>query len=246
MEPHNNPNSRKKIEVTCDGPYIVIGGIPLVRKIQVVSEYGEPLDWKDEGKIEAEDAYFLCRCGQSCHKPFCDGTHLKVRFTGTEMAPTSLRENRQEILPGSQNIVIRIDASLCTSAGFCANRLTSISEMAMHTEDSQVRARAIAMIERCPSGTLTYANTNGDADIELNLPQQIVVTTEITSGGPILGPLWVTGGIPIIRADGQPFEVRNRVTLCNCGHSRNKPLCDGSHREFPQPPLNELGKRFPE
>ena len=56
------------------------------------------------------------------------------------------------------------------------------------------------------------------------------VTTEITSDGPIDGPLWVTGHIPVERADGQPMETRNRVTLCNCGKSKNKPLCDGSHR----------------
>ena len=46
----------------------------------------------------------------------------------------------------------------------------------------------------------------------------------------IAGALWVTGGVPITRADGQPFETRNRVTLCRCGQSSNKPLCDGTHR----------------
>jgi CDGSH-type Zn-finger protein len=30
-------------------------------------------------------------------------------------------------------------------------------------------------------------------------------------------------------ADGAPYEVRNRVTLCRCGASRNKPFCDGTH-----------------
>lgn len=44
--------------------------------------------------------------------------------------------------------------------------------------------------------------------------------------------LWVTGGIPILRADGQPWETRNRVMLCRCGHSGNKPLCDGTHRSI--------------
>ena len=63
-----------------------------------------------------------------------------------------------------------------------------------------------------------------------DLPKQIAVTTEITASGPIDGPLWVTGGIQIERADGQPMEVRNRVTLCRCGASSNKPLCDGTHR----------------
>ena len=86
------------------------------------------------------------------------------------------------------------------------------------------------MIERCPSGSYTYAMKKGEADIEPDLPQQIAVTTEITSDGPIEGPLWVTGYIPIERSDGKPMEVRNRVTLCSCGRSKNKPLCDGTHR----------------
>jgi CDGSH-type Zn-finger protein len=56
------------------------------------------------------------------------------------------------------------------------------------------------------------------------------VVTEFTSEGPVTGSLWVTGNIPVERADGQPFETRNRVTLCGCGRSKIKPLCDGTHR----------------
>lgn len=43
------------------------------------------------------------------------------------------------------------------------------------------------------------------------------------------GPLWVRGGVQIVGADGFAYEVRNRVTLCRCGASQNKPFCDGSH-----------------
>ena len=43
------------------------------------------------------------------------------------------------------------------------------------------------------------------------------------------GPLWVRGGVPVVSADGTPYEIRNRVTLCRCGASQNKPFCDGSH-----------------
>ncbi|MYS78721.1 CDGSH iron-sulfur domain-containing protein [Embleya scabrispora] len=32
------------------------------------------------------------------------------------------------------------------------------------------------------------------------------------------------------RADERPLEPRNRMTLCRCGHSSGKPLCDGTHR----------------
>ena len=31
-------------------------------------------------------AVFLCRCGQSAEKPFCDGTHKRVGFTGSSIA----------------------------------------------------------------------------------------------------------------------------------------------------------------
>jgi CDGSH-type Zn-finger protein len=33
----------------------------------------------------------------------------------------------------------------------------------------------------------------------------------------------------IENAKGHEYAVRNRVTLCRCGASDNKPLCDGSH-----------------
>ena len=43
------------------------------------------------------------------------------------------------------------------------------------------------------------------------------------------GPIWVRGGVQIVSADGFNYELRNRVTLCRCGGSGNKPFCDGSH-----------------
>ncbi len=233
MTPLNHSESSKKVDIRCNGPYIVSGEIPLVQKTQVVSEYGEPLTWKKEGEIPTEEPYYLCRCGHSSNMPFCDRTHNEINFDGTETAPTNSSDERRETYPGSKNIVIRIDASLCTNAGFCCNRMTSISEMATHTNDTQVRALAMAMVEHCPSGALTYTLQEGESDIEADLPQQIAVITEVTSDGAIQGPLWVTGGIPILRSDGQQFEIRNRVTLCNCGHSQMKPLCDGSHRDYP-------------
>ncbi len=39
------------------------------------------------------------------------------------------------------------------------------------------------------------------------------------------------GNIPIESADGTMYETQNRVTLCRCGQSRNKPFCDAMHVE---------------
>jgi CDGSH-type Zn-finger protein len=220
----------KRIEVEEDGPYTVCGSVPLVRKVQVVSEYGEPLTWKKEGVIETEETYQLCRCGQSGDKPFCDMTHISIDFDGAEAADITPITERQLTIEGGTGIVVKCDQSLCMNSGFCTNRLTDIKKMVADTADTNVRSQVIAMIERCPSSALTYSIQEGEPDIEPDLPQQIAVTTEITSDGPIAGPMWVTGNIPIERADGQPFETLNRVTLCCCGLSQNKPLCDGTHR----------------
>jgi CDGSH-type Zn-finger protein len=223
-------DTTKKIVVKKDGPYLVRGHVPLVRKIQVVSEYGEPLTWRKCEPFETGEAYALCRCGQSREKPFCDGTHRTVHFDGTETADTRVTADRQRIYPGGTHIVAKRDDPLCTHAGFCANRVTNVKRMIPATADTGVRSQVMAMIERCPSGSLTYALEAGQPDIEPDLPQQVAVVTESTSKGPIAGPLWVTGGIPIERADGLPLETRNRVMLCGCGRSRSKPLCDGTHR----------------
>ena len=52
------------------------------------------------------------------------------------------------------------------------------------------------MIDRCPSGTYSYSMTKDGEDIEADLPVQVAATTEITSEGPIIGSLWVTGQHP--------------------------------------------------
>jgi CDGSH-type Zn-finger protein len=230
MATSNAHEHNKKIVVQENGPYCVQGDVALVRKRQIVSEYGEPLTWKKEETLPTEGSYLLCRCGRSHDKPFCDGTHREIGFDGTETADTRATAERQVRYAGGTNIQVKSDATLCTNAGFCRNRQGSIEELVPATEDAGVRSLVIAMVERCPSGSLTYALEPEGADIEPDLPQQVAVTTEITSKGPIDGPLWVTGSIPIERADGQPLETRNRVTLCCCGLSKTKPLCDGSHR----------------
>jgi CDGSH-type Zn-finger protein len=228
-----------KIVIKMDGSYHVLGGIPLVHKTQVVSEFGEPLTWKKDKEYEKKDFYKLCRCGKSSMMPYCDGTHNEIEFDGTETADTGTFAERQSVDDSGTGIVVKKDDYLCMNSGFCGNRQTNIDEMVADTAEPRVRAEIMAMIDRCPAGVYAYSIKKDEADIEADLPVQIAVTTEITEDGPIAGPLWVTGNIPIERADGQPFETRNRVTLCSCGLSCKKPLCDGTHREVEQEELRK-------
>jgi CDGSH-type Zn-finger protein len=45
------------------------------------------------------------------------------------------------------------------------------------------------------------------------------------------GPLRVTGNFVIKDPQGKEFGLSGRtvISLCRCGHSQNKPFCDGSH-----------------
>lgn len=44
------------------------------------------------------------------------------------------------------------------------------------------------------------------------------------------GPLRVTGTVKLVDAEGNEFEQKAAFSLCRCGHSENKPYCDGSHK----------------
>ena len=72
-----------KVLVTENGPYKLIGEVALVDDMT-----GEPVPGGDR------DPVFLCRCGGSTNKPFCDGTHAKVGFQGA-MADAQAADERR-------------------------------------------------------------------------------------------------------------------------------------------------------
>ena len=45
------------------------------------------------------------------------------------------------------------------------------------------------------------------------------------------GSIRVTGTVDFVDADGNVIESKTDFSLCRCGHSKEKPYCDGSHRE---------------
>jgi len=47
------------------------------------------------------------------------------------------------------------------------------------------------------------------------------------------GPLVIQGPFTLVDHHGNAFELptgKPLVALCRCGHSENKPFCDGSHK----------------
>lgn len=126
-------------QLTVDGPLRLAGRIRHQPAGGTESEYSE---------------VFLCRCGHSSNKPFCDGSHRRVGFA---------------------------DAGICVK----------------------------------PPET-TGAPTDGD------LALQPIVN----------GPLRIDGWFEMTTTDSQRFLCGGKTWLCRCGHSANKPFCDGTHKRI--------------
>jgi CDGSH-type Zn-finger protein len=222
-----------KIRVVRNGPYRVTGNVPLARLQQVMSDKSEPLSWQELPPNDPKgETYELCRCGLSENLPFCDGKHVRAGFDGTESARTDGSTLRNSTYRAKDGFNVTKILPLCMAAGFCVRVDTAIDELVELGKDDAARQTAIKMVEDCPAGSLIYRLTPNGEIVEQDLPPLIAETIEGTSYGTIRGPYWVMGYIPIERSDGVPFIPRNRVTLCGCGMSSNKPLCDGTHRKL--------------
>ena len=52
---------------------------------------------------------------------------------------------------------------------------------------------------------------------------------------PKSGSIRISGDVDFIDADGLVLKSESNVKLCGCGHSKDKPYCDGSHKDFLAP-----------
>jgi len=214
-----------KIKITKNGPYEVSGAIPLAEEEIVVDENGDPLEWKKTKDFPTKSELLLCRCGHSKNKPFCDRSHSKVEFDGEETAGLKRTFSDMEHVYDGPLINLHDAEELCSGAGFC-HRLGGIWELSESDTDSDV-ATAKEQCANCPSGRLVVEDKKKGI-VESELEESISITQEPDSG--VSGPIWAKGNIEVESSSGEKYEKRNRVTLCRCGKSNNKPFCDGMHR----------------
>ena len=214
-----------KITVTLNGPYLIEGDLPLTHQHVVTNEAGESLDWRAGQDVAHGDSYSLCRCGKSRKKPFCDGSHARARFDGTETASHAPYERQAQRTDGP-TLVLEDAEKLCAFARFCDPH-GQVWNLVGRSDDPRAAALVVEEAGHCPSGRLVAKRRGHREAIEPGLAPSIGLiqdTAQAVSGG-----IWARGGIPVVSAAGYAYEVRNRVTLCRCGASRNKPFCDGSH-----------------
>jgi CDGSH-type Zn-finger protein len=157
--------------------------------------------------------------------PFCDKSHLVNGFDGTETASRIPYARQAEYFDGP-TLVLSDQENLCAFARFCdpGGKIWSLIE---ETNDPETRALVIREANHCPAGRLVVHDKKTRQEIEEPLEPAIGIIEDTPLG--CSGPLWIQGGISIETEGGKRYETRNRVTLCRCGASDNKPFCNGSH-----------------
>jgi CDGSH-type Zn-finger protein len=225
-----------QITILPNGPYLVRGETPMAYQHIVSNAQGESLSWRTGEAVvtPTTQSYALCRCGQSATKPFCDGAHKRVGFDGTETASRALYDDQAKHIEGP-TLGLDDAKALCAFARFCDVK-GQVWNLVLQ-DDTAAAGLVQQQAGDCPGGRLRARQRaaaqqveaqGGDAKIfEPHFEASIGLVQDTAKG--VSGPLWVRGGVPVISADGSTYEVRNRVALCRCGASGNKPFCDGSH-----------------
>jgi len=214
----------KKIKITKNGPYLVSGSIPLDEKS--ISEDANGYVMTDCRSFAVGEQYALCRCGQSKNMPFCDASHIKFKFDGIETASIKPYLEQAEVIEGPDLILTDLE-DLCALARFCHTAKGDVWELTEESDNTLSKKAAIKAASECTAGRLVaWDKETGKAFEPDFIPSISIIYDQVEN---VIGPIWVKGGIEIENSDGVILEKRNRVTLCRCGKSSNKPFCNGIH-----------------
>ncbi len=218
--------SKIKIETLPNGPYRVDGGHTVTERFIMPNAEGSSHEYqKGQTWHSPTTPMYLCRCGRSRNKPFCDGEHThEPTFDGTTTAPHESVTDNAHIHEGP-NFTLIDKEMLCAFARFC----DAFGGVWQRVREGTAEGDSIALNEThaCPSGRLVMIDNQTGRIIEERTNPEIQVLEDPSLA--LSGPLYAKGGITVTDDKGIPYEPRNRQTLCRCGQSRNKPFCDGTH-----------------
>lgn len=227
IEPGSRPaEAQFGITVSEAGPYLVYGRPPLAEQF-IMPDSDDESWYFQEGRhfsTQAEPTA-LCRCGHSRRQPYCDGSHRTAEWDPTLGSPDERLLERAETVEGPA-LAMTDNPRYCVFARFCHPRGDAWT-LTERSADPEARRLAIREASMCPSGRLTAWDKRTGRPYEFRFAPSLGLIEDPTISAS--SGLWVRGGIPVRREDGTVYEVRNRVVLCRCGRSENKPYCDGTH-----------------
>ena len=118
------------------------------------------------------------------------------------------------------DVTVTFDSARCIHSARCIKELPAVFDVDARPwiqPDNGSKDRVIATVCQCPTGALA---------VQPSAPADGENTLEIRPNGPI----YARGRLALRKLDGETLLEDGRMALCRCGASKNKPLCDNSHR----------------
>jgi uncharacterized Fe-S cluster protein YjdI len=124
----------------------------------------------------------------------------------------------------NERIAVHWNPSRCVHSERCIHGLPQVfqpDERPWIQVEGATADEIASVVAQCPSGALHVERLDGEKSVEPGEPATIEPQPN--------GPLYISGPVRILDANGVVIREDTRMALCRCGHSRNKPFCDGSH-----------------
>lgn len=125
----------------------------------------------------------------------------------------------------SAKVVVTWDASRCIHAAECVHGLPEVFDPKAKPwvrPDAADPESLAEVVNRCPSGALAMRHADGASAMVVPPLNTGHVTPD--------GPNYLRGQLTLRHGDAVVEDTR--IALCRCGHSQNKPYCDGTHRKI--------------
>lgn len=143
----------------------------------------------------------------------------------------------------NKDLIVYWYPELCSHPGICVRALPEVFDR--HRQpwvdiDGADPVEIIKAIDLCPSGALRYDLPEGSAveskcaegsgRLQKKSSEPKKVTIKVSSQGPLV----VSGPTELLDSGGNKIFEAEKMVLCGCGGSCNKPYCDGSHAKNKQ------------
>jgi uncharacterized Fe-S cluster protein YjdI len=140
-----------------------------------------------------------------------------------EAKASSQRDNMTKEY-ATEEIVVEWEPRLCYHSQNCVRSLPQVfddSRRPWVKIDAATADEVEAAVALCPSGALRTRRVGARVENRAKPPEVCASAN---------GPLLVSGGVRILDAEGNLLFEGEKVALCRCGGSSNKPFCDGTHK----------------
>ena len=132
----------------------------------------------------------------------------------------------KKTLYSGESVDVEWDGRLCIHIGECGrakNDLFVGGRKPWCQPDLTGVEDVAEVVERCPTGALSYNRKDGGAEETPAEKNTVVVSNN--------GPFYITGDLEIDGVGEDMPGVAFRAALCRCGLSNNKPFCDNAHEK---------------